>query len=173
MSDDRHDWGPLLGDLAERRARALAMGGPAAVDRQHALGKLTVRERLDLLCDAGTFVEYGLLADHMDPVLGDRSLAADGVVTGLGAVDGRPVAIAAYDFTVLAGTMGDIGEDKVARMRALAVERRMPFVWLLDSAGRHVRIDVRPDLLGELEPPSRPRGLVTDRLQGAPVDDVH
>ncbi|MFM8238296.1 MAG: acyl-CoA carboxylase subunit beta [Actinomycetota bacterium] len=139
MSDDRHDWGPLLGDLAERRARALAMGGPAAVDRQHALGKLTVRERLDLLCDAGTFVEYGLLADHMDPVLGDRSLAADGVVTGLGAVDGRPVAIAAYDFTVLAGTMGDVGEDKVARMRALAVERRMPFVWLLDSAGARIR----------------------------------
>ena len=65
--------------------------------------------------------------------------SADGVVTGIGSVDGRPVAIAAYDFTVLAGTMGDVGEDKVARMRALALGRRIPFVWLLDSAGARVR----------------------------------
>ena len=63
---DVHDWGPLVGDLAERRARALEMGGADRVVRQRELGKLTVRERLDLLLDPGSWVEYGLLADHMD-----------------------------------------------------------------------------------------------------------
>ncbi len=136
---DVHDWGPLVGDLAERRERALAMGGPDRVERQRSLGKLTVRERLDLLLDPGTWVEYGLLADHMDPGLGDRYLAADGAITGIGAIDGRPVAVAAYDFTVMAGSMGRVGEDKIARLRAHALSQRIPMVWLLDSAGARIQ----------------------------------
>ena len=109
---DVHDWGPLVGELKERRDRALDMGGPDRVERQHSLGKLTVRERLDILLDPGTWVEYGLLADHMDAGLGDRYLAADGAVTGVGNIDGRRVAIGAYDFTVMAGSMGQVGEHK-------------------------------------------------------------
>ncbi|GIU86752.1 MAG: methylmalonyl-CoA carboxyltransferase [Acidimicrobiia bacterium] len=136
---DVHEWGPLVGDLAQRKARALGMGGPELVERQHSLGKLTVRERLDLLLDPGTWVEYGLLADHMDPGLGDRYLAADGAVTGVGEIDGRPVAVAAYDFTVMAGSMGKVGEDKIARMRAHALRQRIPMVWLLDSAGARIQ----------------------------------
>ena len=101
--------------------------------------KLTVRERLDLLVDPGTWVEYGLLADHMDADLGDRYLAADGAVTGVGAIDGRPVAIAAYDFTVMAGSMGAVGEDKIARMREHALRQRIPMIWLLDSAGARIQ----------------------------------
>ena len=66
MSDQRHDWGPLIEDLEKRKERALGMGGPDRIERQRSLGKLTVRERLDLLLDPGTWVEYGLLADHMD-----------------------------------------------------------------------------------------------------------
>ncbi len=73
-----------------------------------------MRERLDLLLDPGTWVEYGMLADHMDAGLGDRYLAADGAVTGIGEIDGRPVAVAAYDFTVMAGSMGGVGENKIA-----------------------------------------------------------
>ncbi len=138
VNDQRHEWGPLVGDLAQRKARALEMGGEQLVDRQHSLGKLTVRERLELLLDAGTWVEYGLLADHMDAGL-DRYLAADGAVTGVGEIDGRSVAIAAYDFTVMAGSMGAVGEDKIARMRAHAVRQRIPFVWLLDSAGARIQ----------------------------------
>ena len=113
-----HDWGPLVGDLAKRRERALEMGGADRVVRQRELGKLTVRERLDLLLDPGSWVEYGLLADHMDAGLGDRYLAADGAITGIGEIDGRPVAVAAYDFTVMAGSMGGVGESKIARLRA-------------------------------------------------------
>jgi methylmalonyl-CoA decarboxylase subunit alpha len=139
VSDAKHDWGPLVGDLKARKDRAYAMGGPDLVERQHSLGKLTVRERLELLLDPGTWVEYGLLADHMDTGLGDRYLAADGAVTGVGAIDGRPVAIAAYDFTVMAGSMGTVGEDKIARMREHALRQRIPLIWLLDSAGARIQ----------------------------------
>jgi acetyl-CoA carboxylase carboxyltransferase component len=134
-----HEWGPLVGDLAQRRERALEMGGADRVVRQRELGKLTVRERLDLLLDPGSWVEYALLADHMDAGLGDRYLAADGAITGIGEIDGRPVAVAAYDFTVMAGSMGGVGESKIARLRAHALSQRMPFVWLLDSAGARIQ----------------------------------
>ncbi len=136
---DVHDWGPLVDDLAKRRETAEGMGGPERVERQHSLGKLTVRERLDLLLDADTWTEYGMLADHMNPALKDRYLAADGCVTGVGEIDGRRVAVAAYDFTVMAGSMGAIGERKVARLRELALRQRMPMVWLLDSAGARIQ----------------------------------
>jgi acetyl-CoA carboxylase carboxyltransferase component len=135
---DVHEWGPLVDDLAGRRERATGMGGDDLVERQHSLGKLTVRERLEMLVDPGTFVEFGMLADHMDPGMGDRYLAADGCITGVGDIDGRRVAIAAYDFTVMAGSMGAVGEDKVSRMRELALRQRIPMVWLLDSAGARI-----------------------------------
>ena len=98
-----------------------------------------MRERLDLLLDPGTWVEYGLLADSMDAAYEGRFLAADGAVTGVGDIDGRRVAIAAYDFTVLAGSMGRIGENKIKRMRELSLRQRIPMVWLLDSAGARIQ----------------------------------
>ena len=102
-TDERFNWGPLVADLAQRKATALSMGGAERVERQRSLGKLPVRERLDLFCDPGTFVEYGMLADHMDPNLAAKgSFAADGCITGVGEVDGRPVAVVAYDFTIMA-----------------------------------------------------------------------
>ena len=133
---EKHDWGPLVGDLSKRKEQALGLGGPDRVERQHSLGKLTVRERLDLLLDPGTWVEYGMLADHMDAGLGDRYLAADGAVTGIGEIDGRKVAIAAYDFTVMAGSMGTVGENKIRRMRHHAISKRIPMVWLPSSVSR-------------------------------------
>ncbi len=138
MSNEQHQWGPLLEALSDRKTRAAGGGGETGMERQRSLGKLPVRERLEQLVDPGTFVEYGMLADHMDAGLGDRVLAADGVVTGVGSIDGRQVAIAAYDFTVMAGSMGMVGESKVARMRAHAVRQRIPMVWLLDSAGARI-----------------------------------
>ncbi len=132
-------WDDLVAELEERRARLADMGGEERVARQHGQGKLDVRQRLAILCDDGSFTEYAGLADHMDPALGDRYLAGDGVVTGVGEVDGRRVAIAAYDFTVMGGTMGAIGEQKVARMRDVAMRQRIPMVWLLDSAGARIQ----------------------------------
>jgi acetyl-CoA carboxylase carboxyltransferase component len=136
---DLHNWGPLLGDLGRRRDQAHAMGGEDAVAKQRALKKLTVRERLDLLVDRGSWVEYGMLADSMDAAYEGRYLAADGAVTGIGRIDDRRVAIAAYDFTVLAGSMGRVGEQKIKRMRELALRQRIPMIWLLDSAGARIQ----------------------------------
>src|SRR5437763_5117700 len=141
-SPELHDWKPLVEDLAQRRERAYGMGGAERIERQRSLGKEPVRDRIDELLDAGTFVEYGLLADHMDPGLaaaGYDHLAADGMVAGIGEIDGRRVAVCAYDFTVMAGSMGAVGERKTARMREMALRWRIPIVWLLDSAGARIQ----------------------------------
>jgi acetyl-CoA carboxylase carboxyltransferase component len=132
---------PLVEDLRERRAAARLGGGEERIARQHAAGKLTARERIVLLIDEGTFTELGIQAGIHHAVRGleGREAPADGVITGYGRVDGRLVAVAAYDFTVMAGSMGTTGEMKVARVRELALTKRMPFVWLLDSAGARVQ----------------------------------
>jgi acetyl-CoA carboxylase carboxyltransferase component len=144
MSDDHAPASilrPLAEDLHERRAAARLGGGPERIDRQHAAGKLTARERIDLLVDAGTFTELGIHAGIHHAVRGleGKEAPADGVITGYGHVEGRLVAVAAYDFTVMAGSMGTTGEMKVARLRSLALTKRMPFVWLLDSAGARIQ----------------------------------
>jgi acetyl-CoA carboxylase carboxyltransferase component len=132
---------PLVEDLHERRARARLGGGEEKIARQHEAGKLTARERLALLVDEGTFTELGIQAGIHYSVRGleGREAPADGVITGFGKVDGRTVAVCAYDFTVMAGSMGLTGEQKVARLRDLALTKRMPFVWLLDSAGARIQ----------------------------------
>jgi acetyl-CoA carboxylase carboxyltransferase component len=132
---------PLVEELHARRAKALQGGGEAKIARQHAADKLTARERIALLVDEGTFTELGL---HARPHFSQRAMEgveapADGVITGYGKVDGRMVAIAAYDFTVMAGSMGMTGELKVTRLRELALTKRLPFVWLLDSAGARIQ----------------------------------
>src|SRR3954447_10090406 len=131
----------LVDDLHERRERARLGGGPEKIERQHAQDKLTARERLALLIDDGTFTELGI---HGPPhfsrgAMEGKEAPADGVITGYGEVDGRLVAVAAYDFTVMAGSMGMTGEMKVARLRDLALGKRIPMVWLLDSAGARIQ----------------------------------
>jgi len=132
---------PLVEELHERRARARLGGGEEKIARQHAQEKLTARERLDLLLDAGSFVELGIQAGIHFSVRGleGKDAPADGVITGYGKVDGRLLAVCAYDFTVMAGSMGMTGELKVSRLRELALSKRIPFVWLLDSAGARIQ----------------------------------
>jgi acetyl-CoA carboxylase carboxyltransferase component len=132
---------PLVEDLHERREKAKLGGGSEKIALQHDRGKLTARERIDLLVDPGTFVELGI---HAGPHFSQRAMdgkeaPADGVITGWGDVDGRPCAIAAYDFTVMAGSMGMSGELKVGRLREMALQKRMPLIWLLDSAGARIQ----------------------------------
>jgi acetyl-CoA carboxylase carboxyltransferase component len=131
----------LVDDLHERRRAAALGGGEEKIAKQHEREKLTARERLALLIDDGTLVELGL---HGRPHFSQRAMEgveapADGVITGYGKVDGRMVAVAAYDFTVMAGSMGMTGELKVSRLREMALSKRMPFVWLLDSAGARIQ----------------------------------
>ncbi|HEX2240418.1 MAG TPA: acyl-CoA carboxylase subunit beta [Actinomycetota bacterium] len=137
--------GPSLAEataeLAEKKDKFRAMGGPERVARQKQDGKLTVRERLDLLFDAGTFFEYSLLAHHQSqsPAMQGKFTPADGVVTGIGEIDGRKTAVIAYDFTVMAGSIGMITELKATRLRELALRERIPLVWLIDSAGARIQ----------------------------------
>ena len=128
-------------ELAEKKAAYREMGGPERVERQHGQGKLTVRERLDLLFDDGDFTEFSLLAHHQSqsPAMQGKSTPADGVVCGVGEINGRKAAVIAYDFTVMAGSMGMITELKATRMRELALRERMPLVWLIDSAGARIQ----------------------------------
>src|ERR1700742_490020 len=131
----------LNDQLHERRDAALLGGGEEKIAKQHERAKLTARERIALLVDAGTFVEIGL---HGRPHFAQRAMdnveaPADGVITGWGDIDGRSCCIAAYDFTVMAGSMGMTGELKVGRLREMALGKRMPFIWLLDSAGARIQ----------------------------------
>jgi acetyl-CoA carboxylase carboxyltransferase component len=129
----------VAGELAERRNDFLQMGGADKVERQHSLHKLTVRERLALLFDDGTFIETGLYAQAVDSPQSDgKRTPADGCITGVGKIDGRAVTVIAYDFTVLAGSIGQHGERKAARARDMALKHGTPVVYLLDSAGARV-----------------------------------
>src|SRR3954465_14784601 len=132
---------PLVEDLAARRERAKLGGGDERIAKQHGQGKLPARERLDLLIDPGTYCEFGIHAQphFSQAAMAGREAPADGVITGYGKVDGRLVAVCAYDFTVMAGSMGMTGELKVTRLRELALTKRMPFVWLLASAGARIQ----------------------------------
>ena len=128
-------------ELARRRAKARQMGGDDAVARQHAAGKLTARERIDRLFDKDTFTEIGIHATHagIAPDLAGRDTPADGVITGFGKVDGRLASVIAYDFTVMAGSMGRNAETKCNRAREIAYTKRVPMIWLIDSAGARIQ----------------------------------
>ncbi len=127
----------LLDRLEERNAEVARMGGQESVAKQHARGKLTARERIDLFFDAGTFVELGRLVTsrHVDFGMRERPTPADGIITGHGQVDGRPVCCYATDFTVLAGSAGESHAAKIAAIVGLAGKMRVPVVGMLDSAG--------------------------------------
>jgi acetyl-CoA carboxylase carboxyltransferase component len=134
-------------DLEKRKAKAREMGGAQRVERQRGRGKLDARARLEALFDQGTFEELGALAYAHGALpeeeAADKPSPADGVITGTGEINGRPVAAAIYDFTVFGGSIGEIGERKVTRLRDLALKNRMPMVWLIDSAG--ARLDAGSD----------------------------
>src|SRR6201994_4642013 len=132
---------PLAEDLRARREQIKLGGGEEKIAAQHEREKLTARERIALLIDEGTWVEMGI---HGRPHFSQRAMEgrdapADGVITGYGKVDGRLPAVAAYDFTVMAGSMGMTGELKVTRLRELALTKRIPMIWLLDSAGARIQ----------------------------------
>jgi len=126
-------------ELAERRAEALSGGGSRYHEGLARAGKLFVRRRLELLLDPGSFVENGLLARTMD-----GGLAADAVITGMGRVDGRPVAVIANDATVKAGAWGRQTIRKIIRQQEEAASAGCPLIYLVDSAG--ARLDEQFDI---------------------------
>ena len=127
--------------LRELRERSLLGGGNDRIDEQHRKGKLTARERLDLLLDPGSFVELDRFAMSQSGELGneDKRILGDGVVTGHGKVDGRPVFVFAHDFTVFGGSLGETFALKVCKIMDQALNVGAPVIGLNDSGGARIQ----------------------------------
>jgi propionyl-CoA carboxylase beta chain len=130
-----------LEDLLRRREAALEGGGAEAIARQHERGKLTARERIDLLLDEGSFVETDALALHRAHGFGVEAERhpGDGVVTGHGTVDGRTVCVFSQDFTILGGSLGEVYAEKIVKIMDLAVKMGVPVIGLNDSGGARIQ----------------------------------
>jgi acetyl-CoA carboxylase carboxyltransferase component len=128
-------------ELQEREAQIRAMGGAKAVEKQHGSGKLTARERLDLFFDAGTFRETDIFVKHRCVNFGmeKMEIPADGVITGFGRVNGRPVFAFAQDFTSRAGSLGEMHSKKICKVMDLALKAGVPFVGFNDSGGARIQ----------------------------------
>ncbi len=128
-------------ELREREAKVLAMGGPKAIDKHHADGKLTARERLDLLFDPGTFRELDMFVTHRCTNFGMETveIPSDGVVTGHGMVEGRPVFAFSQDFTARAGSLGEMHARKICKVMDLALKAGAPLVGINDSGGARIQ----------------------------------
>ena len=124
-----------LKDLQSRRQAALAQGGEEKIARHHNRGKLTARERVELLLDPGSFQEYGQLASHHGQKPGEPITPADALVAGMGTVHGRPMALFAEDATLFGGSIGEVNAIKRNRMVDLATRERIPLICMLDGAG--------------------------------------
>ena len=130
-----------LADLAERKNEALNAGSPRAVERHHAKGKMTARERIDYLLDDGSFQELDMLARHRAHGMGleDNRPYTDGVITGFGTIDGRRVCVFSQDFTVFGGALGEVFAEKIHKVMDLAASIGVPMIGLNDGAGARIQ----------------------------------
>ncbi|PZO82359.1 MAG: methylmalonyl-CoA carboxyltransferase [Mesorhizobium amorphae] len=131
----------ILVELEARRAQARAGGGEARVAAQHAKGKLTARERLDVLLDAGSFEEFDAYVAHRatDFGMSAQKFPGDGVVTGWGTINGRQVYVFSQDFTVLGGSLSETHAQKICKIMDMAVRNGAPVIGLNDSGGARIQ----------------------------------
>ena len=127
--------------LESKNKKILDQGGEKAIAKQHALGKMTARERIDKLLDSGTFRELDRYVIHRctDFGMDNKEIAADGVVTGYGNIDGRPVYVYAQDFTSVGGSMSEMNAGKICKMMDLAAKTGAPVIGLNDSGGARIQ----------------------------------
>jgi len=131
---------PNLAVLNDLRTQALQGGGEARIEVQHRKGKLTARERIDLLLDEGSFEEFDLLKTGRGSVLGGTTASlGDGVVTGHGTIDGREVFVFSQDFTVMGGSLGEAHSQKICKIMDMAVRVGCPIIGLNDSGGARIQ----------------------------------
>src|SRR4249919_1221289 len=131
----------ILEKLEERRARARAGGGQTRIDAQHKRGKLTARERLELLMDRGSFEEFDMFVEHRSADFGmeNSRIPGDGVVTGWGTVNGRTVFAFAKDFTVFGGSLSETHAQKIMKVQDMAMKARAPIIGLFDAGGARIQ----------------------------------
>jgi propionyl-CoA carboxylase beta chain len=138
---DIHTTAGKLADLDRRSEEAVHAGSARAIEKQHARGKKTARERIDLLLDPGSFVELDELARHRSTNFGQELNRpyGDGVVTGYGTVDGRQVCVFAQDFTIFGGSLGEVFGEKIVKVMDLAMKIGCPLVGFNDSGGARIQ----------------------------------
>ncbi len=131
----------LIKKLKELETRVEAGGGEEKIKKQHEQGKLTARERINLLVDPGSFVEIDKFVKHRGTLFGldKEELPADGVVTGIGKINSKPVAIFSQDFTVMGGSLGEMHAKKIMKIMDLAMELGIPLVGINDSGGARIQ----------------------------------
>ena len=131
----------ILAELEQRRARALLGGGERRIEAQHAKGKLTARERIELLLDAGSFEEFDAFVEHraVDFGMAKTRIAGDGVVTGWGTVNGRKIFVFAKDFTVFGGSLSETHAAKINKIQDMALRNRAPIIGLFDAGGARIQ----------------------------------
>jgi propionyl-CoA carboxylase beta chain len=131
----------MLGLLAERRAAARLGGGQRRIDAQHGRGKLTARERLELLLDHGSFEEFDMFVQHgcTDFGMADVKIPGDGVVTGWGTINGRTVFVFSKDFTVFGGSLSEAHAKKITKIQDMALKARAPIIGLFDAGGARIQ----------------------------------
>src|SRR5258707_3651755 len=138
---DIHTTAGKLADLERRTDEAAHAGSARAVEKQHARGKKTARERIELLLDEGSFVELDELARHRSTAFGlaESRPYGDGVVTGHGTVDGRQVCVFSQDFTVFGGSLGEVFGEKIVKVLDLAMKIGCPVIGINDSGGARIQ----------------------------------
>ena len=126
------NWNEAIQDLQKRRTASELGGGLDKIEKQHKSGKLTARERLEILLDKDTFVEVdGLVESRINDFgLDKKRVPGDGVVTGYGEVNGKLVFVASEDFTVIGGTLGEYHSYKICRIQDMAMEMKAPLIFL-------------------------------------------
>ncbi|MEJ2125699.1 MAG: acyl-CoA carboxylase subunit beta [Alphaproteobacteria bacterium] len=131
----------VINELERRRAEARLGGGQRRIDAQHTRGKLTARERIELLLDDGSFEEYGMYVEHRcaDFGMDATKIPGDGVVTGWGTINGRTVYIFAKDFTVFGGSLSEAHAQKITKIQDMAVRNRAPIIGLFDAGGARIQ----------------------------------
>ena len=131
----------VIGELEARRARAREGGGARRTEKQHAKGKLTARERIEILLDEGSFEEWDMFVEHRSTDFGmeDQAVPGDGVVTGWGTVNGRLVFVFSQDFTVFGGSLSESHADKICKVMDRAMQVGAPVIGLNDSGGARIQ----------------------------------
>ena len=131
----------ILEQLTRRRDEARLGGGQKRIDAQHKRGKLTARERIDLLLDEGSFEEFDMFVEHRctDFGMADQKIPGDGVVTGWGTVNGRTVYLFAKDFTVFGGSLSEAHAKKITKIQDMALQNRAPIIGLFDAGGARIQ----------------------------------
>jgi propionyl-CoA carboxylase beta chain len=131
----------VLENLERRRTEARLGGGQKRIDAQHAKGKLTARERIEVLLDEGSFEEFDMYVTHraVDFGMASQKIAGDGVVTGWGTINGRQVYVFSQDFTVLGGSLSETHAQKICKIMDMAMKVGAPVIGLNDSGGARIQ----------------------------------